>query len=290
VSPGVSLADRLAGLLGVPVADLASVGGGDAGAAHRARLTDGSVVFVKSHRPGHRPGPVPVFPREAEGLAWLGGAGTVRVPAVRAVDDDVLVLEWIDQAPPAPDHDERLGRSLAGLHRSGAPSFGAAGDNWVGLLPQVNTPAPTWAEFYALRRVEPLVRRAVDDRLLPTDAVAATAQLVERLGELVGPSEPPARLHGDLWAGNAITDGSGGPVLVDPAAYGGHREIDLAMMRLFGGFPPAVFAAYDEVYPCLPGHEDRVPLYQLYPLLVHTVLFAGGYAASALAALRRYTR
>jgi fructosamine-3-kinase len=280
-------ADRVAALLGTPVRHCVPVAGGDARAAHRAHLTDGSVVFVKSHHPG-RPADPTVFPREAEGLAWLAEADAVRVPEVLAVADDVLVLEWIAGAPPAPDHDERLGRGLATLHRIGAPVFGADGANHVGLLPQDNTPAATWVEFYAERRIRPLVRRAVDEGRFPTGAAADADRLIDRLPDVAGRPEPPARLHGDLWAGNAMTDRSGGPVLVDPAVYGGHREIDLAMMRLFGGFGARVFAAYDEAFPLAAGHEDRVPLGQLYPLLVHTILFDGGYTSSALAILRHY--
>jgi fructosamine-3-kinase len=246
--------------------------------------TDRGVVFVKTGAVDPQ-----MFPREAEGLAWLDAAGAVRIPAVLEVDATRLVLEWIEPGRPGPDHDEVLGRGLAALHRSGAPSFGAATPNWVGRLPQDNTPADTWAAFYGARRIEPLVRRAVDGGLLPPAAVADTAALLGRLDDLTGPPEPPARLHGDLWAGNALTGTDGRPVLIDPAAHGGHREVDLAMMRLFGGFGPRVFAAYHEAHPLAPGHGDRVDLYQLYPLLVHTVLFRGGYARRALAALRRYT-
>jgi fructosamine-3-kinase len=112
-------------------------------------------------------------------------------------------------------------------------------------------------------------------------------RLYDRLEQLCGPPEPPARLHGDLWAGNAIVDRNGIPYLVDPAVYGGHREIDLAMMRLFGGFSARVFAAYDEVYPVAPGLPERVPLYQLYPLMVHVVLFGAGYVSQVEQALRR---
>ena len=112
-------------------------------------------------------------------------------------------------------------------------------------------------------------------------------QLYRRLGDLVGTTEPPARLHGDLWGGNVIVDDQGGPCLIDPAVYGGHREMDLAMMRLFGGFSPRVFAAYEESFPLAPGAHERVPLYQLWPLLVHVALFGGGYVASVEAALDR---
>jgi fructosamine-3-kinase len=286
--PGGDLPAAVAGLLGARLVACETVGGGDASDALRVRLAPTAgpdrTVFVKAPR---RPAPA-VCTREAEGLAWLGETATVRVPRVLAVDPRFLVLEWIASAPPAMDHDERLGRALAGLHRHACAGFGGEHDNYVGPLDQDNEPAATWAEFYGRRRIEPLVRRAVYDHRLPAEAVGDAARLLRRLPELTGPPEPPARLHGDLWAGNALTDGHGGPVLVDPAVYGGHREVDLAMMQLFGGFSSRVFAAYDEANPLAAGHRDRVALYQLYPLLVHTVLFGGGYAGAALQALRRY--
>jgi fructosamine-3-kinase len=271
-----------------PIAS-ARLHGGDANDAYKIRLP-GTTVFVKTQL---RPAPA-VFTREAEGLAWLAETATVRVPQVLAVRDDpelvhrFLVLEWIEAAPPAPDHDERLGRSLADLHRFPCARFGGEADNYVGALPQANQPAPTWAEFYGDRRLAPLVREAVDGGRLPLDAARWAESVRSRLPELTGPPEPPARLHGDLWAGNAMRDGHGRPVLVDPAVYGGHREVDLAMMRLFGGFGAAVFAAYEEAHPLAPGHEDRVGLYQLYPLLVHTLLFGGSYGRAAAEQLRRY--
>ncbi|MDZ7732748.1 MAG: fructosamine kinase family protein [Acidimicrobiia bacterium] len=120
------------------------------------------------------------------------------------------------------------------------------------------------------------------------DTGAAFERLFDRLPDLVGPPEPPARLHGDLWAGNLLIAADGAPWLVDPAPYGGHREVDLAMMRLFGGFGPACYAAYDEAHPLAPGHEERIGLYQLYPLLVHVTLFGGGYAGRTAEVVRRY--
>src|SRR5690606_10638640 len=161
---------------------------------------------------------------------------------------------------------------LAALHRSGAPSFGWERDGYVGDLPQPNGERDSWAAFYRERRLEPLARRAIDRGLLPPDASGAFERLFDRLDELVGPPEPPARRHGALWAGNRVVGADGRSWLVDPAPYGGHREVDLAMMRLFGGFGDAAFAAYDEVHPLADGHADRVALHQLYPLLVHVTL------------------
>ncbi len=133
-----------------------------------------------------------------------------------------------------------------------------------------------------------MARRAVDAGSLPASFLDRLERLAERLPALCGPPEPPARLHGDLWSGNAIIDARGGPAVVDPAVYGGHREMDLAMMRLFGGFGPRVFAAYEEAHPPAPGHQDRVALFQLYPVLVHVCLFGGGYARQAETILAGY--
>lgn len=267
---------------------VAPVRGGDVNQTYRLELADGRSVFVK-HR---EDAPMNAFACEAHDLAWLGAAGAIRLPEVVAVgageEPLFLVLEWIDPGPPAADHDERLGRELAGLHRAGAPCFGAEGDNWIATLPQPNGATLTWEEFYSERRLGPLVKAGVDLHLLPLATGRRARRLIDRLDDLVGPPEPPARLHGDLWAGNALAGPDGGPVLVDPASYGGHREVDLAMMRLFGGFSSAVFGAYAEAHPLADGHEDRVELYQLYPVLVHAVLFGGGYARSAEGILRRY--
>ncbi len=273
---------------GARVDALHDVGGGDTSRAALAVLADGREVFVKSH---HR-APDGFFEAEAHGLAWLAEAGALRLPAVvgtgRHGDVAVLVLERIHPGRPDPDHDEALGRGLAALHGAGAPSFGLDRPGFIGPLPQDNAPAGDWPTFFAERRVLPLVRRAVHDGRLPPEARGLADRLAARLPQLAGPPEPPARLHGDLWGGNAIVDGHGAPVLIDPSAHGGHREVDLAMMRLFGGFGPRVFAAYEDAFPLADGHAERVALWQLHPLLVHTVLFGGGYASSVLAALRRY--
>ncbi|MGD9695080.1 MAG: fructosamine kinase family protein [Thermoleophilia bacterium] len=282
------LAAAVAAAAGSQVAATAPVGGGDVSRALRVRLADGRDLFVK-HRAG---APAGMYGAEAEGLAWLAGAGALRTPRVVAAVDEgpvpFIAMEWIERGAPAPDHDERLGRGLAALHLAGAPRFGLDRDNLIAVLPQPNGPAADWPEFYARRRLRPLARRAVDDGTLPASVLSDLEALEARLPDLCGPPEPPSRLHGDLWSGNAIVDAAGLPVLIDPAVYGGHREVDLAMMRLFGGFSARVFAAYDEAHPPAPGHRDRVDLYQLYPLLVHVALFGGGYVGRFRAALARY--
>ncbi|MDX6555950.1 MAG: hypothetical protein QOD86_2145 [Miltoncostaeaceae bacterium] len=283
-----ALLDALAVATGSRVERAEAVAGGDVNRALRAELADGRTVFVK-HRDG---APAGMYRAEADGLRWLAEAGAIRIPEVVAVADDaeprLLALEWIDRGARGPDHDERLGHGLAALHRFGASCFGLAEDNFIADIPQPNAPLSTWAAFHAERRVLHLGRRAVDAGLLPAGAGAKLERLAARMPELCGPEETPARLHGDLWSGNAIADRAGAPVLVDPAVYGGHREVDLAMMRLFGGFSERVFAAYDDAFPLAPGHEERVDLHQLTPLLVHVLLFGGSYVRQTMRAVERY--
>lgn len=284
--PPVSAA--LADAVGAPARATRPVGGGSINRAARVELADGRVIFVK-HHPDAPPG---AFAAEAAGLRWLGEAGALRVPAVLGVGEDAaarfLALEWIAPAAPAAGAGERFGRDLARLHRFGAPAFGWHADNVIGPLPQANGPCDAWPDFLAERRLLPMARLARERGGIGDAGVVRIEALAARLPDLCGPPEPPARLHGDLWAGNALLGAEGGPVVIDPAVHGGHREMDLAMMRLFGGFPDAAFAAYAEEHPLAPGHEDRVELCQLYPLLVHAALFGGGYGASAERVARRY--
>lgn len=284
MNPSVSKAVEAA--LGSACTRAAPVSGGDINEAFRVSLADGRTVFVKTN---DHADPV-MFPAEARGLDWLSQAKALRVPQVLAASRGdapaFLVLEYLESRRRAPEFDERLGRGLAALHRFGAPTFGLDHDNFIGRLPQRNASAPTWAEFYRERRLLPQLERALERGLAPQELRTGFERLFRRMDDAVGPSEPPARLHGDLWGGNLHVDDQGEPCVIDPAVYGGHREVDLAMMRLFGGFSQATFDAYDEAFPLAAEHEDRVPLYQLYPLMVHVNLFGGSYVGSVLRALR----
>jgi protein-ribulosamine 3-kinase len=296
VSLGSALDRALAGALGSPVVRSSGVSGGDINQAHQIALADGRELFVKTNARA----PAAMFPAEARGIAWLGAAGALRVPEVVAVSPaggggggvHFLVLELIERGRPARDFDETLGRGLAALHRFGAPSFGLDHDNFIGRLPQANSPISppspsTWEAFYRERRLAPQLRLAAERGLASAEMVRGFERLFARMSSLLEPERPPARLHGDLWGGNLMCDAGGAPCLIDPAVYGGSREIDLAMMRLFGGFGPRVFAAYEEAWPLDPGYEERVDLYQLYPLMVHVNLFGGGYVGSVESALGR---
>ncbi|HEY8524818.1 MAG TPA: fructosamine kinase family protein [Acidimicrobiales bacterium] len=283
---GQPLAAAVGAALAAEVTDLAPVPGGCIGDARRVTLADGRVVFAKSAA-GLPPALLAV---EAEGLRWLAAADAARIPAVLAQTADVLVLEWIEPGRPTARTDETLGRDLARLHAAGADAFGWHRDGFIGRLPQRNTPPEPsdWPGFWITRRIEPLVRMARDRGSVDERVPALVERLAARLPELAGPAEPPARVHGDLWSGNVHVDADGQPWLVDPAAYGGHREVDLAMLHLFGSPGPAFAAAYEEVHPLADGWRDRLRLWQLEPLLTHAVMFGGSYGASVRAVLDRY--
>jgi fructosamine-3-kinase len=267
--------------LGASVETTKSVSGGDINQAFRVEVAGGRRVFVKQNLDADPE----MFRAEAHGLAFLAEARALRVPEVVASGDRFLALEWLEPGRERPGFDDELGRGLAALHRFGAPSFGLERGNFIGRLPQPNDPKPTWASFWGERRLLTMSERAARDGLLPAALAREIEGVVKRLDQLVGPAEPPSRLHGDLWGGNLHVDERGGPCLIDPAVYGGHREVDLAMMQLFGGFSPRVFAAYDEAHPLAPGYRARIPLYQLYPLLVHVNLFGQSYVGSVRRAL-----
>jgi fructosamine-3-kinase len=287
---GGALAEALQRALGVAVGGSSPISGGDINDACALRLEDGRRFFLKSNVRA----PASMFPAEARGLGWLAEARALRVPEVVAVSAGIegepsyLVLELLESGRRQRDFDERLGRGLARLHRHGAPCFGLEHDNFIGSLPQQNRAHETWPEFLWLERLEPQLALAVQSGRASSRLRAGFERLSARLSELVGPPEPPARLHGDLWGGNLHVDEQGAPVLIDPAVYGGHREVDLAMMRLFGGFGEAVFRAYEAEHPLAAGHAERVGLYQLYPLMVHVNLFGGSYAQSVEHGLARY--
>ena len=272
---------RVGDALRATVVDATRLGGGDVAESFRMRLDDERIVFAKTHRAP----PPGFFPTEAAGLTWLRDSGAVAVPEVLSVDDDLLVLEWIAEGAPTATTEADFGRALARLHRSGGPSFGRSDRRTTGSRRLPNDPCDTREEFYATQRLVPLARLARDADALPAASVQRLEQVADRLTELGGPAEPPARLHGDLWAGNRLVDALGRSWLIDPAAHGGHREFDLAMMRLFGGFGSDCFAAYAEEYPLEEGHERRVPLHQLAPLVVHAIKFGGGYVGAVDQAL-----
>ena len=269
---------------GAPV-QLTGIGGGCIADARVATFADGSSVFVKcaAGTPG-------MFEREAEGLRALASATAIRIPEVLAVGDEALVLEMIHEAPQKDGFFESFGRAFAKLHDHRGPSFGFPHDNFIGSTAQCNQPLDGfgWPEFFLERRLRFQAKLAASrghGREIEHLLDHAEGRLAELLGAEI---ELPSILHGDLWSGNFIVDERGEACLIDPAAYYGHREADLAMTRLFGGFGSAFYSAYDEALPLAPGHEDRLPIYQLYHLLNHLNLFGSAYYAQCMRILQRY--
>jgi len=263
------------------------VGGGSINDAWRLE-TRGGRFFLKTNDAAPFPD---LFEAEADGLGRLRGAAALRVPGSIAHGEErdtvFLLLEWIESAPRSASFWEDFGRGLARLHRHTWQSFGLERDNRIGSLAQVNSPEADWASFLIRHRLEPQLRMARDHKRVEAGTAFRFERLFGKLGALF-PIEPPALLHGDLWSGNFLAGPSGEPVLIDPATYYGHREMDLAMTRLFGGFDPRLYAAYHAEWPLERGWEERMDLCNLYPLLVHVNLFGGGYAAQVEGIIRRF--
>ncbi|WP_028477819.1 fructosamine kinase family protein [Nocardia sp. CNY236] len=279
---------RLSTLLGTRVRVVFDFGASHAWTLHRAELADGRVVFVKA-----APEPTRVFTAESTGLSWLrhGDAdhaevpGSIDAPVVRvlAADDRTLIVPWLEDSGPTPVVADRFGRELAAIHARRPELFGAPWAGWIANLPLSNaqTSGP-WAGWYAEHRLAPYLPRAAP--YLGTEGIRLVEKVIDHIDALAGPVEPPARIHGDLWAGNIVWT-SERAMLIDPAAHGGHRETDLAMLALFGApYLDRVCAAYHETFPLADGWRARTPLHQLHPLLVHMVLFGASYRAQTLAA------
>lgn len=266
--------------------------GGSINRAALAEVEGGRTFFCKwNDRPLARQ-----FGAEAAGLAALRAAKSgLRVPEAIAFDDSspgesFLVIEYLHPGTRGPGFDEALGRGLAALHRcADRRGFGFESDGYCGATPQPNPWTHDWPTFYRDHRIAHQVRLA-KSRGMPTDGLRALDRLLDRLPSLLTASSdaaPSALIHGDLWSGNLIAS-EDGPALVDPAAYFGHREAELGMMTLFGGFSPRVYDAYREAWPLFDGWRDRQDLYALYHLLNHYHLFGGGYGDAAVRIARRY--
>lgn len=279
------LARRAEQLLGSAVVATAPVAGGDIATATKLRLSNGTTALMKTLSTP----PDGFFAREAAGLRRLGAVeGGVRTPEVLAVDHEVLIVAWVEPARNSLEAAASFGAELAITHRTRAPMYGDEVDGFIGRLPLPNKTAPTWAEFYAVRRLLPYLKLARDRGAVTAGQGAIIESVVSRLTSLI-PEEGPALVHGDLWNGNVLWGQEGRVWVIDPAAYAGHREVDLAMLAMFG-LPhlPRVMEAYHDAHPLADGWEDRAGLHQLFPMLVHACLFGGGYGARAAETAARY--
>ncbi|HRN55725.1 MAG TPA: fructosamine kinase family protein [Agriterribacter sp.] len=232
-----------------------------------------------------------MFEKEAMGLILLADTGAVKIPRPlfngKFNQQIFLVIEYIDPGRPAPDFWESFGRSLAQLHYNSAPQFGLHYNNYIGKLTQSNRQHSSWNAFFSAERLFPLVHKAYEKGMLEPGHVAAAEQISGKLHTLF-PEEQPSLLHGDLWNGNFIAAANGEAALFDPAVYFGSREMDMAMSLLFGGFDTRFYEAYEHHFPLQPGWRQRVALCQLYPLLVHLLLFGGSYRERVVETLGQY--
>lgn len=274
-------------ILDTQVLRLVPISGGD---INEARLveTERGKYFLKMNCGANA---AAMLNTEAKGLEVLRTAGKIYIPKVYQVgmleQTAFLLLEYIEPSRPSASAWENFGRQVAQLHHQSNPTFGLDHDNFIGSLPQSNQSHDSWTSFYIDQRLQPQIDLAIQQQAIDTPTVQSFELLFKKLDQLC-PQEPPALTHGDLWNGNFLMDSSGTAVLIDPAVSFAHREMDLAMTQLFGGFAAPFYQAYQEVYPLQAGFAERVNIYQLYYLLVHVNIFGGSYLRSVQQILQRY--
>lgn len=231
--------------------------------------------------------------KESEGLEILRKSTFLKVPKTygtgRIEDYNYLLSEFIPSGRFQLDYWENLGIGLAHLHLTHGKEFGLSTDNYIASLHQKNLQSENWVDFFIEQRLEPLIGKAYFDKLIPLEFLKNFQAIYSKL-ESVFPNEKPSLLHGDLWSGNVISSSSGQPCLIDPAIYFGHREMDLAFSRLFGGFDPRFYDSYESILPLEPGFEARMGIYNLYPLLVHLNLFGSAYLPGIERIINRFVR
>ena len=296
----LSLASAIHALYGedVSVINRRAVSGGDCNHAFLLVLSNGTNIFMKANDIGN----LSFFQCEAYGLSAIKKAGQIAVPNVLALGIDetlqfaFLLMDYIEQGEKKADFFEVFGRELASLHRYNPSeyvpegfSFGFLQDNIIGFRPQINTPHKDWISFYREYRLAPQIKDAADAGYLSHEDMQKAETVMQKLDTLLIEPEQPSLVHGDLWGGNYMADADGKPVLIDPAAYVGHREVDLAMSSMFGGFPYAFYHAYEETYPLQDGYEDRRPLYDLYQMLNHLNQFGRSYLSAVRRILDHYS-
>ncbi|MEX2512616.1 MAG: fructosamine kinase family protein [Cyclobacteriaceae bacterium] len=234
-----------------------------------------------------------IYKRESEGLDWTRNHCSLHVPKVIVTgtygDTQYLLMEWIRASRSHPDYSEKLAEGLAELHMCTRKKFGLDVNNYISVLPQNNEPEMDWTSFFIQKRLEPMIQRAFYEGYISEKSLKEFRMIYPKLNDFF-PHEKPSLLHGDLWSGNVMVNSLGFPSLIDPAVYFGHREMDLAFSKLFGGFDPSFYKAYQEVFPLDPGFEQRVEVYNLYPLLVHLNLFGTTYLSGITRVVKKLLR
>jgi protein-ribulosamine 3-kinase len=285
-----SIQQYISTLLNTDSAVFMSVGGGSINQAWQV-TANGQKFFCKVNDSKQYPG---LFEKEANGLKALRQANCIQTPAVIGVhykyEQQLLLLQWVEKDSRRTDAFwKRFGRELAALHswKGGQAMPGFEEDNYMGALPQYNSPMDNWCDFFRERRLKPQADLAKRRQLLPVPLLSSLDNLYKKLPDIF-PAEDTSLLHGDLWSGNFLCGEAGTPVLVDPAVYYGHRSMDLAMTTLFGGFDKRFYEAYAHWHPLPANHAEQWEVCNLYPLLIHLNLFGQGYLSSIAAALHRF--
>jgi len=271
----------------VEVLSVSPVGGGDINDAYRFETSAGT-YFIKKNSSFLYPG---MFEKEALGLKLLADTGEIPVPEVVAWDEThveaFLIMKYIEPGTKGADFWETFGKRLAALHRHTDQFFGLDHDNYIGSLPQSNRRHRSWADFFREERLQFQVKMASNAGRIGGNTIRNFERFYKKLDEIF-PDEPPALIHGDLWGGNFIVNPEGEAVIIDPAVYYGHREMDLGMSQLFGGFHPEFYEAYNNHFSLEPGWQERLDYCNLYPLMVHVNLFGSGYLGSVKSILKRF--
>lgn len=264
-----------------------SIGGGSINQTYRLQLPGNDSFFCKINSASRFPH---LFLKEKRGLQVLAETGQIKVPKVVAYtafdDNQVLLLEWIESGTKDKSFFSYFGRQLAALHQCHHHQFGFDADNYMGSVPQQNTFSNDWCTFFTEQRLQPLVKKCNAKNLLDANDINLFEKVYKRLPQIFDDAQQPALLHGDLWSGNYMCNEAGEPVLIDPAVYYGHPAMDLGMTTLFGGFDSAFYESYNDHLPLLVNHKEQWQICNLYPLLIHLLLFGKGY----LSGIRQTTK
>ena len=263
------------------------VGGGCINQACRLKTSSGN-YFLKYNSASAYPG---MFEKEAVGLKMLSDTHTISIPQVEQHGETgkyaFLLLQYIETRNAGRNFWNEFGTKLADLHRNTHSFFGLDHHNYIGSLVQKNNPHPDFNSFFILQRIEPLLKEARNKGAFSVSDTRYFESLFRSLHNII-PPEKPSLVHGDLWSGNFLVTPEGSPCLVDPAVYYGHREADIAMSLLFGGFENSFYDAYNQAWPLEKGWQKRMDIFNLYPLLVHVNLFGGSYAGQVLRIIRQF--
>jgi len=279
---------KLEGKLGKKIMSFTSLSGGCISDAYKVTTEDNTDYFLKYNSSSND-----MFTKEANGLNELSKANAIRIPKVLSFNKDYILLEYISGGNKKKIFFEEFGRSFAILHKFHSEYFGFYEDNYIGSNPQINNAdekeKSDWVQFYFNKRI--LFQLELAEKLgnSTTELRKGISKLEEKIENiLTGSAEKPSLLHGDLWGGNYMIDETGSAVLIDPAVYYGHREADLGMTKLFGGFNSEFYTAYNDTFPLSDGYDYRENIYKLYHVLNHLNLFGGGYYSQAISLIKYY--